>query len=117
MPVASRLDSFPSKHQANETLHPVPAREGRPARKGFEYACGGVTNRHLAFAPLLGLRLVQATDCHTPILLTLRTRKLLGRVFSGGTSVPRRCVTWLARFLSRVVINRTASSATLPTVC
>ena len=76
-----------SKQQTKETRHPVPAREGQPAREDFEYERNGVANLFMVFAPLLGFRLVEVTDRRTRIDWALLIRKLVDEVFPGKTLV------------------------------
>ena len=76
-----------SMQQMKETRHPIPAREGQPAREGFEFARNGVANLFMLFAPLLGFRLPEITDRRTRTDCARRTPKLVDEIFPGKTLV------------------------------
>ena len=76
-----------SKQRTKETRHPIPAREGQPAREDFEYERNGVANPFMVFAPLLGFRLVEITDRRTRTDGARLIRKLVDEIFPGKTLV------------------------------
>ena len=56
-----------SKQLIVETLTPIPAKPGKPARHDYEYERNCVANLFMVFAPLEGWRQVKVTDRHTAI--------------------------------------------------
>ena len=75
------------KQLVGNIREPLPVRVGSPAKEDYEYERQGVANRFLAFEPLAGKRVVEATEHRTGVDFARFLRHLLDVVYPSARRV------------------------------
>ena len=75
------------KQLIGEVREPLPARVGSPAREDSEYERKGTANLFMAFEPLAGRRLVEATDRRTAADFARFLKRLLDESYPDAAKV------------------------------
>lgn len=83
---AVRVDEA-GKQLIGDVRPPLPVRAGSPARDDSEYVRGGAANLFLAFEPLAGRRLVEATERRAAVDFAHFLRRLLDESYPGAARV------------------------------
>ena len=77
------------KQLIGEVRPPLPVRVGSPAKEDGEYVRNGTANLFLAFEPLAGRRVVEATDRRTAVDFARFLKRLLDEAYPTAARVVR----------------------------